>query len=366
MLSETNLQELLDFRSEHPILSVYLNTDPTLGTDAGYRLELRNMLKSVDLAEDVTAVERFFEHSYDWTGRSVAVFSCAPAGFFRAYPLAVVVKSRVRINNTPHVKPLVNLLDFYGGYGVALVDKQGARLFYFHLGELREQEGVLGESVRHVKRGGASSFPGRRGGSAGRTRHQEELVEHNMKDVAEFASHFFSENNVRRIVLAGSEENVSMFRGHLPKRWQSLVMGSFSISMNASKDDVLSHTLEIGRQAEFQSESRLVESVITGAAKKQGAVMHLDSTLRGIHDGRVQTLVVREGLRSPGYQCQGCGFLTAHALGNCPFCSKQFEQIPDAVEMAIRVVMKQGGEVEMLQSPDASERLGDIGAILRY
>ena len=97
----------------------------------------------------------------------MAVFSCAPEGFLRAFSLALPVASRVRINNQPHVKPLADLLDSYGGYGVVLVDKQGARLFSFHLGELQEQEGLMGESIRHTKRGGGSQSPGRRGGVAG-------------------------------------------------------------------------------------------------------------------------------------------------------------------------------------------------------
>ncbi len=356
MLNEANLQELLDFRSPHPVLSVYVNTDPTIGNADSYKLELRNLLKNVSLTEDASAVERYFEHSYDWSGRSVAVFSCVPENFLRAYPLAVAVQSRVRINTSPHVKPLVNLLNFYGGYGVALVDKQGARLFYFHLGELREQEGVLGESVRHSKRDGVFD----------RTRHQDELVEHNMKDAVDFANRFFTENTVRRLVICGSDDNVSQFRSHLPKAWQSLVVGSFPMSMTASKEEVLARTMEVGRLAEYRFEENLVQSVITSTAKKNGAVMHLDSTLKAVHDGRVHTLVVREGLRSPGYLCQGCGYITAHPLPTCPFCSNTFNQIPDAIEMAIRTVIKQGGEIEMLQSPAAVERLGDIGAVLRY
>ena len=126
MLSEANLQELLNYQAQHTILSVYLNTDPTEATVDSHKKRLRSLLKPVTLPDDVAAVERYLEHSFDWNGRSVAIFSCAPEGFFRAYPLAVPLQSRVRQGTNPHVKPLANLLDFYGGYGVVLVDKQGA------------------------------------------------------------------------------------------------------------------------------------------------------------------------------------------------------------------------------------------------
>jgi peptide subunit release factor 1 (eRF1) len=94
--------------------------------------------------------------------------------------------------------------------------------------------------------------------------------------------------------------------------------------------------------------------------------MKLDDTLRCVHEGRVQSLVIREGYRAPGYRCQGCGYITGEKHENCPFCGNTFEQIPDAVEMAVRQVMQQGGDVEVLHEDQNTERFGHIGAILRY
>src|SRR5512135_3255131 len=136
MLTETNLQELLGYQTEHQVLSVYLNTDPTQGNADVYKLNLRSMLKDINLPSDVVAIENYFSREFDWSGRSTALFSCAPDNFFRAYSLAIPVRNQVIVSDRPHVKPLASLLDYYGGYGVVLVDKQGARLFSFHLGEL--------------------------------------------------------------------------------------------------------------------------------------------------------------------------------------------------------------------------------------
>ena len=349
MITETNLQELLGFKSQHPVLSLYLNTDPSQGSADVYQLNLRNMLKDVDLKDDVAAVEHYFASEFDWTGRSVAVFSCAPAGFFRAYPLALTVANRVRVSNQAHVKPLADLLDSFGAYGVVLVDKQGARLFYFHLGELREQEGVMGEEVRHVKRGGASAFPGRRGGTAGRTSDEDEVTERNMKENVNFATHFFKDNNVRRVVIGGTDDNVSQFRSLLPKSWQSLVDGTFHMNMLASKDEVLAKTMEVGKQAEIRQEERLLNQVVTAAAKGKGGVLGLDGTLEAVREGRIQMLILQNGHRAPGYRCQGCNHLTAQEHSTCQFCGGKFTRIPDAVEMAVHDVMHAGGDVEVLQ-----------------
>lgn len=366
MFTERDLRELLDYKADSPVLSVFLNTEPSKGSADGYKLRLRSMLKDLDLADDVEAILLYFDHEHDWSGRSVVVFSCAPEDFFRAFSLAVPLRDRVRINNRPHVKPLADLLDSYGGYGVALVDKQGARFFSFHLGELREQEGVMGEEIRHTKRGGGSQAPGRRGGTAGQTNYVEEVAERNMKDAAEYAARFFADQDVRRVLIGGTEDNISLFRAQLPKAWQSLIVGSFPMSMTASENEVMERALEVGQQAERRRETQLVKAVVTGAAKGRGGVVNLEETLNAVHGGRVQTLIVQEGMRAPGYRCLGCGFLTSQEFDECPFCNQHFEKIPDAVELAVRRVMQNGGEVEFLHNGDTWKQLGGIGALLRY
>jgi peptide chain release factor subunit 1 len=366
MFTEDDLRELLDYKSEQPVVSVYLNTDPVEGSADAYKLRLRSMLRDIDLDEDVAAIERYFDHEYDWSGKSVAVFSCGAEDYFRTFAFEVPVRDRVRVNNRPYVKPLADLLDSYGGYGVALVDKQGARLFYFHLGELAEQEGTMGETVRRTKRGGGSQYQGRRGGTAGQTDYVAEVSERNMKESAEFAARFFAENNVRRVLIGGTEDNIAAFRSNLPKSWQSLVVGTFPMSMNANETEVLQRAAEIGEKAERRRESKLLEAVVTGAAKGRGGVVRLDDTLGAVHEGRVQTLLVREGFRAPGYRCTGCGYLTAEEIETCPFCGNEFEEIPDAVELAVRRVMRDGGDVEILHDAGGVAEFGNIGALLRY
>jgi hypothetical protein len=204
MIDEAALQELLSYTSSAPILSVYLNVDPQQPADAP-RQRLRQLLRSfeAEAPEDTQAIARHFDLAHDQRGRSLAMFSEKAAGFFRAFPLAVGMRSRARRMDQPYVKPLADLLDRYGNYGIALVDQQGLRLFRMHLGELREQATTPGEPVRHVKRGGASTFPGRRGGIAGRTRHQEEITERNLREAAQAAAAFFQASRSRRILLGG-------------------------------------------------------------------------------------------------------------------------------------------------------------------
>jgi peptide subunit release factor 1 (eRF1) len=367
MLKDSDLKELLQYTPGAPVLSVYLNLDPSLGNAEVHKLRLRSLLKTVNLPEDTAAVDQFISHEFDWSGRGVVVFSCAAHGFLRAYPLAVPVLDLIRVSDRPVVKPLADLWDNYGGYGVALVDKQGARLFFFHMGELSEQEGILGQEVKHVKRGGASTFPGRRGGIAGRTRHAEELVERNLKEIAEFAARFFEEKHIRRILIGGTDENVASLRGLLPRHWQSLVMGTFTMAMTASHTEVLNKALQLGKTAELEHEARLVDEMTDLAAKGGAAVLGLEKTLEAIHRDQVKRMMILPNLRSRGFICDTCGRLTVHPAEACPACGAKLVPTSDVVEFAVSGVLRNGGDVQVVHDNNpALEKAGGIGAVLRF
>ena len=59
MLTDNDMQELLEYRAQHPVLSVYLDTSPLEGNADDIKLRLRGMLKDVDLPGDVESVLRF-------------------------------------------------------------------------------------------------------------------------------------------------------------------------------------------------------------------------------------------------------------------------------------------------------------------
>ena len=270
-----------------------------------------------------------------------------------------------KFSDRPSIKPLADVLDSFGGYGVVLVDKQGGRFFHFHLGELQEQEGVVGESVRRLKRGGGSQVAGRRGGE-GQTDYINEVAERNMRGVVEVAVHFFAAKNVRRVLIGGTDDNIALFRSQLPKSYQSLVIGSFPISMTASHNEVLEKAMEIGKEAESRREALIANAIVTGAAKGRGAVIDIDNTIAAVREGRVQTLLYKDGFQAPGSRCKDCRHISLQPAEVCTFCGGELEKIPDVVEIAVRQVMQSGGDVEVLQKDMSVPGFDEIGALLRY
>jgi len=249
MFTETSLRRIRDFSAVFPVVSLYLNTEPALGNAETHRLRLRNMLKELPLEKETQKIEEFFAHRYDWSGRAVAIFSCVPANFFEFIPLSIAVKDFVKIASRPEIEPLEDLLQDVNELGVALVDQQGARLFYYHMGELLEQEGILGDEVKHVKSGSATSSHGLRGGSIDGSRRVQERIGRNMRRTRDFAVRFFNAHKVKRVIIAGSEDNVALFRAALPREFQNKVAGTFSLGMTASHAEVLNKILQLSKQA---------------------------------------------------------------------------------------------------------------------
>ncbi len=370
MFSRRDLQELAEYKSTgKPVLSLYLNVDPSQHTTDEYKLSLRQLLRGAgDRAanEDIAAVERFFDLEYDWSGRGVAIFSCAADNFWRTFSLAAPCEDTVFVGPKPYVTPLANLWDTLGRFAVALVDKQGARLLFFQAGELMSVEGVMGEAVRRVKAGGGSAEKGRRGGTgATANKHEDEVASRNLKEAAETAVAFCETHQPNHLLLGGKAEALKVFRSKLPRVWADRVIGTFPADMTMPETEVRDLAIRMLKKVECEREVAVADAVITAAAKGKGGVARLDDTLSAAREGRIMTLVVSQGYHAEGCQCQQCEYVTAQPLDKCPFCSGAMAHIPDAVEAIIQHVLEQGGQVEMVSSHKELGRAG-IGALLRY
>ncbi len=369
MFKQEDLRELATYQAETPILSVYLNVDPTEQTTDEYKLALRQMLKQAEgvaAPEDMAAVERFFDHEYDWSGRGVAIFSGAEEGFWHMYSLAVPVASGVTVARKPYIWPLAALVDAYSNYAVVLVNRQEVRLLLFEMGELQTSDGYVGKDVRKLKKGrGSSGGPGRRGGAPVSSRREEEVAQRNIRKAVKVTKRFCRKYKPQHLVIAGAEPTVPQFREALPKPLQEKVIGSFSADMNTSELEIRERSLRILQQAEEEREAALVEAVFTAAAKGRGGAIRLADTLGAVHEGRIQTLVIARGYHQPGYQCCNCAYITDQPLEVCPFCGSEFVEIPDAAEALVTKVIEDGGRVEVVDDHPKIAEFG-VGALLRY
>lgn len=365
MISEKDLKELLDYSSQNGVLSVYLNTNPTEVQAEAAKIQLRNLLRTIDQPEDVQAVEQYINLEYDWSAKGVAMFSDQRGDFFKTYQFNISLPNKILVSHRPIIRPLVQLMDTFMGWGVVLVDKQGARLFSFNLGILDESTGVMGDPVKQTKRGGGDTMFGR-GSSSDASDKVESTIERNIKTIIESAIEFFKHNAIRRILIGGSEENIARFKQELPKAWQSLVVGEFPIGMSAGHLEVLEQASQMVLDLNEKVNQALVKQSITLAAKGSNGAVGLIDTLNAIREGRVKTLLVLDDFAQAGYRCDGCGYLSVQEVKTCPFCNGHFQRIDDAVEMAVREAIRNNADVKVLTHDPTLEQHGKISAILRY
>jgi peptide subunit release factor 1 (eRF1) len=367
MITHEELQELLAYQSNNGVvISLYLDSDTAHENAETIKHQVKSMMREaeVDHEKAAAAIEQYLDLGYDWTMPGLAVFSGRGGDFFRVFPTAVAFRNRVRVGHKPYVKPLAHLLDFYAHYGVILVDRVGGRFFEYHLGELQGMEGYMGEEVHKLKQGAGSSAVGMRGGVGG-GRHEEEVAHRNLRDTAAAAAHFFQGKPIRRLFLGGTSETVAEFRELLPKQLQSCLAGTFAMDMNAGEHEVRKHTLRLLQAANAEREEKLVDSWASTVARGGTAVAGLDDTLQAVSERRVQTLIISDGYRYPGYVDEPSGFLVAN-LAKSPLSADELTAVADVIDAACASTIDSGGHVEVIRDNARLEEYGRIGALLRY
>ncbi len=86
MLTERDLRELLDLKPQHPVLSIYLNTEPSQGNADVYKLKLRSMLKDVDFPEDTSIIENYIDQPTQWCRAQFGDFLLCTRKFLSSIP----------------------------------------------------------------------------------------------------------------------------------------------------------------------------------------------------------------------------------------------------------------------------------------
>ncbi len=363
MMQERDLQELAELVSDKAtVLSLYLNVDPHRRSTGEYKLALRQLLEQAAQLgagqSDLDRVEHYFEHEYNWQGRAIACFSCHSADFWRAYPLLVPVNDSVFVSHRAYLKPLSDLWAEYERFGVVNIDKEGARLFVYHLGALEDSAGTLGTEVKRHKQGGWAADK--------LQRHEDEEAKHNLKEAAALADSFMRQHKVERVVLSGSEDNLALFRELLPRSLQDRVVGQISLDMNASPNEVWERAFEVALEADRRAESELLDQVITVAAKGGAATTGLADTLVAMQEGRMYQLLVDKDYHAPAYLCGNCGAITVEERETCPYCGQPMAATDDAVNLAIQRAVNAGLRVTVLDHDPRLAQAGRIAAVLRY
>jgi len=373
MLNRAELKEIAKMTTgDAYFVSLYLNTNPITNTKNNYVIHVKNMLKKTTEQVDKAVIKRIQEdlkkiNAYVLANKRIfkkglAILTSQEKGFWKEFHLSLPIKNEIIIDNSPYVKPLLDILDNYQRYAILLVGKDSARLFIIHLGEIEEYTEVHTADVpgKH-KKGGWYSLS-----EKSYERHIDYHVELHLKDVIRQLEVFLSREYVGRLILGGSEEAITKVRGMLPQKVASKVIGTFHAEMFANSNEILKKAEPVLRASERKHDEKTVEDLLTGAMKNENAVIGIEDVLHTLQEGRIMKLLFLKDFKKSGLTCENCGFLTVQTVPNCPYCKGKTKKVNYIVDLLAQKAVEQGALIEVLDENKKLKDAGKIGAFLRF
>jgi peptide subunit release factor 1 (eRF1) len=169
-----------------------------------------------------------------------------------------------------------------------------------------------------------------------------------------------------RIVLIGAEDIRSEFEALLPNEVQSCVAGWASAEAHADGPQVLEAARPVLDEWWAGREDELLARWREEAGKNGRAASGWESTLEAASDGRVDLLLVQDGVDRPAYQCPQCG-RAQMTDGSCPLDGTTMEAKEGGLDLALHQTLAHGGTVHVLRSDRRDlEPVGGVAALLRF
>lgn len=371
VIDEAEVRALAAYRGQGgPVVSFYLNTDGhTLPRPADLDDEVQRLLRdgrakadgNTSVLADLDRIEAYLADGIDRSKvRGIVVFACSADGWWKAYPLAVPVHSRVIVNGLPAVGQLESVVHDYERIAVLLADRQHAKLFVFELGELVDRSELFEELPRDVDNRGHSDR-----GYEGERNHVAEHAHQHLRHAARVAFEVHQSSGFEHLALGGPAEVVSELEGELHAYLKERLCGRVHATLTSPVEDIRREALELEAKVDRQRDAAAVGRLREAAGAGAKAVTGLDPVLEALHAKRVERLLVSGGYEESGWHCDGCDRLS-HIGRTCPSCGAEMRHLDDVVEEAVELALVQGCKVDICIDNADLDVLGRIGAFLRY
>ena len=278
-ITRGRLRRLADVRPQQGrVLSVFLNLDPTefatpaarssaitsVMTEAAHRIEAAEDLghaEREDLKVDVERVREVLNGDVAADGtRAVAVYACHGEDLLEVVSLRHPLGSRVVLERTPYVEPLVN----EGAperWCVLLVNRRVARMFVGDGERLEETDRIEDDVHRQHRRGGWSQ--------ANYQRSVEKEKDDHLARSADVAFALYKERGFDRLLIATPDELVGEVKARLHPYLRERLVGRVHCDIeNSSLDEVTAcaaeKIVEHAKQREREALDRMIEGIGRG------------------------------------------------------------------------------------------------------
>jgi peptide chain release factor subunit 1 len=373
MLTYSELKTLSAVEGDKNLfVNLYLNVNRLTNPKGDYGIHFKNMLKKAEgkidkkaekiVKKDIQKIESYLKDAKREFKKGIAIITCDALNIWNNYHLSLPIKNEMVIDNTPYVKPLLSLLNNHPRYAVLLVDREFAKIFIAHLGEIQDYTEMFTPDIpgKH-KKGGWFSLQQKRF-----ERHIDYHVNLHIKDVVKTLEEFLQRETIEALIVGGSESAVTKIKTVLPGEFLKKVRKTFHAETKLHEKEVLDRTLKIAEELEGEKEQQIVDDLITKAMKKNMAVLGLEDVLFNLQEGKVMDLIFLKDLTASGLKCSNCDFLTVQSIKSCPYCSGSFDTINYIIDYAAQKAVELGARIEVIRKSDELARAGGIGAQLRF
>jgi peptide chain release factor subunit 1 len=370
-INESRIRDLAGFKGEDaPVTSLYLDVDGRRRIRAkDVELAMDRMIRPLrerqhqDGPASVRAdLDRIEEHVRGGIDRShvrgLAIFSCSAHGFWEVVELAVPVRDRLVVNHTPYVRELEAVVARHERFAVLLVDRQRARLFLFHQGELLEKQELFDLLPRHDDDGGQLGKDQVAG-------HAADAAHRHLRNAAAAAFALFQDQGFDHLVLGGPEEITAEVERDLHAYLRERVAARVHLPVPAGEDEIRQAAESVEGAVERAREAAVVDRLRQAVGSGNGGVGGLDAVLGALVARRVDTLVVSEGFEAPGWRCGSCAWVGTRGR-RCPLCNTEMEKVDDVLEEAVEDALAQACRVAVCRDNADLDVMGRVGALLRY
>lgn len=291
-------------------------------------------------------------------GLGLAVFSARGGEVLETVRVPRAVGPLVAVDSVPWLEPLAEAL-VGRDVGVAVVSRASARLLRGGEDGLTEFAALHDDVHRRHDQGGMAQARYQRG--------IEQEVAWHLAHVCSKLREAHDRRPFSDLVLVTSSRLRPLLEQRLDPELRTRLAGMVDLDVeDASADTVrrlVAPVLErLGAQREHDLLERFDEQVATAGPAATG----LDEVLSALNDKRVATLLLPSRARQLGRACTVCGRLSAGGPAVCPVDGADTRAV-DAAEHAIQRAVGQAADVVILRRhPEALDRHGSIGALLRW
>ena len=393
-IDDSTLKQLIGFRDEIGVLSVYIGFTPEQAADPQpvTPIEIKNQLRDLkrrlrdeEPHDRWQAVESRISELEDNElaalldpkahGRGRVMFAAIAGDRVETIALQMPFRERVVLDDTPFVRPLVAAHDEGRSAGVLVVSRQGARLLEWAVGQAEELETwqfEIGDAqVADIKSGPSFDNPqNQQRGMVNRERFEDRIDENRarfLRDVLTDVGTTIKDRGWDRLVVSGSPKIRDASIEALPAHNGLRVLRADNDWEGLTPSEISDRAWPVLRSVHREREIELVEIAKDRALSGGAGALGMKKVCEALNQGQVSHLLFQSDLEASGYSTDE-GTLHAEVSGSAAQAGFEMHEEPLFVERLVEKVLEMGGQVTPVDD-EAADLLDDhdgIAAHLRW